>query len=91
MWSETLYDPELTDVRNRWRKESVICIIEMIKPKFFSKNLHLKLSWMFVSHSKSPQQNLTIGPTWDLNKDYPNDILVKATVWDSNLVFPSYF
>ena len=83
---------ELTNVRNRWRKESGICISEMIKPKIFSKNLQLKLSWMlqFGSRSKSLQQNLTIVPTWDLNKDYLNDILVKVPVWDLNIVFPSY-
>ena len=83
---------ELTDVRNRWRKESGICISEMIKPEIFSKNLHLKLSWMlqFGSRSKTLQQNLTIVPTWDLNKDYPNDVLVKVPVRDLNIVFPSY-
>ena len=83
---------ELTDVRNGWRKESGICISEMIKPEIFSKNLHLKLSWMlqFGSRSKTLQQNLTIAPTWDLNKDYPNDVLVKVPARDLNIVFPSY-
>ena len=83
---------ELLDVRNRWRKESGICISEIIKPEIFSKDLHLKLSWMlqFGSWSKTLQQNLTIVPTWDLNKDYPNDVLVKVLVLDLNIVFTSY-
>ena len=82
---------ELTDVRNRWRKESGICISEMIKPEIFSKNFLLKFSWMlqFGSRSKSLQQNLTIVPTWDLNKDYSNDVLVKVPVRDLDIVFPS--
>ena len=81
-----------TDLRNRWRKESGICVSEMIKPEIFSKNLCLKLSWklQFGSQSKTLQQNLTIVPTWDLNKDYPNDVLVKVPVRDLNIVFPSY-
>ena len=79
---------ELTVVRNSWRKESGICISEMIKPEIFSKNLHLKLSWMlqFGSRSKTLQQNLTIVPTWDLNKDYLNDVLVKVPVRDLSKV-----
>ena len=83
---------ELTDVRNRWRKESGVCISEMIKPEIFSKNLHLKLSWMlqFGSWSKTLEQNLTIVPTWNLNKDYSNDVLVKVPVRGLNIVFPSY-
>ena len=83
---------ELTDVRNRSRKGSEICISEMIKPEIFSKNLHLKLSWMlqFGSRSKTLQQNLTIVPTWDLKKDFPNDALVKIPVRDLNIVFASY-
>ena len=83
---------ELTNVRSRSRKESGICIIEMIKREIFSKNLHLKFSWMlqFGSRSKTLQQNLTIVPTWDLKKDYPNDVLVKVPVRDLNIIFPSY-
>ena len=83
---------ELTNVRSRSRKESGICIIEMIRCEIFSKNLHLTFSWMlrFRSRSKTLQQNLTIVPTWDLNKDYSNDVLVKVPVWDLNIVFPSY-
>ena len=37
---------ELTDIRNKWKKESGNCISEIFKPKIFSKNLHLKLSWL---------------------------------------------
>ena len=44
----------------------------------------------FGSRSETLQQNLTIVPTWDLNKDYPNDVLVKVPVRDLNKVFPSY-
>ena len=44
----------------------------------------------FGSRSKTQQQNFTIVPTWDLNKDYPNDVLVKVPVWGLNIVFPSY-
>ena len=63
----------------------------MIKPEIFSKNLHLKLSLMlqFGSRSNTLQQNLTIVPTWDFNKDYPNDVLVKVPVRDLNIVFSS--
>ena len=64
----------------------------MIKLEIFSKNLHLKLSSMlqFGSRSKPLQQNLTIVSTWGLNKDYPNDALLKVPVRDLNIVFPSY-
>ena len=64
----------------------------MIKPDIFSKNLHFKLSGMlqFGSQSKTLQQNLTITPTRDLNKDYPNEVLVKVPVRDLNIVFLNY-
>ena len=42
------------------------------------------------SRSETLRQNLTIFPTWDLNKDYPNDVLVKVPVRDLIIVFPSY-
>ena len=44
---------ELTDVRNRWRKESGIYTNEMIKLEIFSTNLHLKLSSMLQFGSRS--------------------------------------
>ena len=44
----------------------------------------------FGSPSKPLKQNLTVAPTWDLNKDYPNDVVVKVPVRDLNIVFPSY-
>ena len=83
---------ELTDVRNRWRKKSGVCVSEMIKLKIFKKNLHFKLSWMLQlgARSESLQQNLTIVQTWDLNKDYPNGVLVEVPVRELNIIFSSY-
>ena len=62
-----------------------ICICEIFKPKIFSKNLHLKLYQLlqFGSRSKTPQQNFTTVPTWDLNKDFPSEVLVKVPAQDS--------
>ena len=58
-----------------------MCISEMIKPEIFSKKLHLKLSWMlqFGSRPETLEQKLTVVPTWDLNKDYLNDVLSESS------------
>ena len=56
------------------------CLISNI----FSKNLHLKLYWLlqFKSRSKTSRQNFTTVPTWDSNRDFPSEALVKVPAQD---------
>ena len=81
---------ELTEVRNRWKKELRMCICEIFKPEIFSLDLHLKLYWLlrFGSRSKTPQQNFTTVPTWDLNKGFPREAFVKVPAPDSSKLSP---
>ena len=82
---------ELTDIRNKWKKESGNCISEIFKPKIFSKNLHLKLSWLLqFGFPKLCSKNFTTASTWDLNKDYTSEALLKVPAQDLNTVFPSH-
>ena len=56
----------------------------------FSKNLHLKVYWLLQleSQSKSLQQNFTTVPTWDSNRGFPSEALVKVPVQDSIKLSP---
>ena len=67
-----------------------MAFVKYLISNIFSKNLHLKLYWLlqFESQSKALQQNFTIVPTWDSNRDFPSEALVKVPAQDSIKLSP---
>ena len=61
-----------------------LLFVKYLISNIFSKNLHLKFYWLlqFESQSKTLQQNFTTVSTWDSNRGFPIEVLVKVPAQD---------
>ena len=76
---------ELTEVRNKWKKELEIGICQIFNIKYFFKELtpSALLTVTVRVSIKSSAIKFTTAPTWDWNRDFPSEGLVKVSAQES--------